>query len=99
MLGAMRFVGAKNAIAEPNQLSSAAEVCPGAPTPAVAVLPVAASSPSGAKVRQVGSLGSQSLLNMLYAAVCFTNISRWDSLASTCPTVSCDAWCWQDKQS
>lgn len=53
MLGAMRFVGAKNAIAEPKQLSSAAEVCPGAPTPAVAVLPVAASSPSGAKVRQV----------------------------------------------
>ena len=58
MLGAMRFVGAKNAIAEPKQLSSAAEVCPGAPTPAVAVLPVTATSPSGAKIRQVGGLSN-----------------------------------------
>ena len=57
MLGAMRFVVAKKAIAEPKQLSSAAEVCPGVHKPAVAVLPVAASSPSGAKVRQVRHYG------------------------------------------
>ncbi len=57
MLGAMRFVGAKNATAEPKQASTAADMCPGAPTPAVAVLPAVASSPSGAKVRQVGTVG------------------------------------------
>ena len=57
MLGAMRFVGAKNATAEAKQLGSAVEMGPGAATPAVAVLPVLASSPSGAKVRQVGSMG------------------------------------------
>ena len=55
MLGAMRFVGAKNATAEAKQVSSAGDVCH---TPAAAVLPVVASSPSGAKVRQVTNSGT-----------------------------------------
>jgi hypothetical protein len=55
MLAAMRCLGAKNAAADPCQLAaSATEASPRPPTPAAAVLPLLASSPSGAKVRQVG---------------------------------------------
>ena len=53
MLAAMRLIGAKNATAEPKQLSSATNASPRPPTPAAAVLPMLQSSPSGAKVRQV----------------------------------------------
>ena len=54
MLAAMRLIGAKNATAEPKQLSSATDASPRPATPAAAVLPMLQSSPSGAKVRQVG---------------------------------------------
>lgn len=62
MLAAMRWLGAKNATAEPMALLSAsanggtaaaAEASPRALTPAAAVPPALATSPSGAKVRQV----------------------------------------------
>lgn len=72
MLAAMRCLGAKNAAADPCQLAaSATEASPRPPPPAAAVLPLLASSPSGAKVRQVGDI--QKVLSFLlvwqYASV------------------------------
>ena len=101
MLAAMRCLGAKNATADPRQLAvSATEASPRPPTPGAAVLPLLASSPSGAKVRQVGD--TQDLLPFFASvAGCFccnprqltTSVFEMSLCAPRQLALSCSACC------